>query len=72
MVPGEICAEGSERSNRRRETALNAQKSAESIVTERRRDESVGVRSTTEKRGMCTWSRKSPGERLLTEKKLET
>ena len=35
VVPGEVCAERSERSNRCCEAALSAQKSAESIVAER-------------------------------------
>ena len=38
---------------------LNAQKSAEAIVAERRRAESVGVFSTTEKGGMRTWMQKT-------------
>lgn len=32
VVPGEVCVERSERSNRYREVVLNAQKSAEVIV----------------------------------------
>ena len=55
MVPGEICAERSERSNRHHEKTLSAQKSAEAIVAERRRAESIGVLSTTEKGEMGTW-----------------
>ena len=35
VVPGEICAERSERSNRHHEMAMSAQKSAEAIVAER-------------------------------------
>ena len=35
VVPGEICAERSERSKHRRKTVLNAQKSAEAIIAER-------------------------------------
>ena len=54
MVPGEICVDRSERSNHHHEMMLNAQKSAEAIVAERRRAESVGVFSTTEKGGMRT------------------
>ena len=54
MVPGEICAECSERSNHHHEMMLSAQKSAEAIVAERRRAESIGVFSTTEKGGMRT------------------
>ena len=49
VVPGEICAERSERSNRHHEMALSAQKSAEAIVPEKGRAESVGVLNTTEK-----------------------
>ncbi len=52
VVPGEICAERSERSNCHCKVALSAQKSAEAIVAERRRTESTGVFSTTEKGGM--------------------
>ena len=51
VVPGEVCVECSERSIRHREVALNMQKSAEVIVPERERTESVGVHSTTEKGG---------------------
>ena len=35
VVPGEICAERSERSNRHQEMTLNVQKSAEAIVAVR-------------------------------------
>ena len=59
MVPGEICAVRSERSNCHRKVALSAQKSAEAIVAERRRAESVGVLNTTEKGGMRTWMQKT-------------
>ena len=59
VVPGEICAKCSERSNRHHEVALNAQKSAEAIVAERRRAESTGVLITTEKGGMGIWMQKT-------------
>ena len=59
VVPGEICAERSERSNRHHEVMLSAQKSAEAIVAERQRAESVGVFSTTEKGGIRTWMQKT-------------
>ena len=59
MVPGEICAERSERSNRHHEMALSAQKSAEAIVAERQRAKSVGVLNTTEKGGMRIWMQKT-------------
>ena len=59
VVPGEICAERSERSNRHHEMALSAQKSAEAIVAGRQRAKSVGVFSTTEKGGMRTWMQKT-------------
>ena len=59
MVPGEICAKRSERNNRCREAALSAQKSAEAIVADRRRAESVGVLNTTEKGGMRAWMQKT-------------
>ncbi len=39
MVPGETCAERSERGNRNREVTLNAQESAEAIVPETGRAE---------------------------------
>ena len=51
MVPGEVCAECPERDNHYREVMLNVQKSAEVIVAERRRSESIGVLSTTGKGG---------------------
>ena len=51
MVPGEVCAERSERGKRGRKATLSVQKSAEAIVAERRRAESVGVPSTTGKGG---------------------
>ena len=38
---------------------LNAQESAEAIVAEMRRAESVGVLGTTEKGGMRTWMQKA-------------
>ena len=59
VVPGEICADRSERSNHHREMMLNAQKSAEAIVAERRRAESIEVFSMTEKGGMRTWMQKT-------------
>ncbi len=52
MVSGEICAARPERDNRCHEISLNAQKSAEAIVPEKGRVESVGVHSTTAKGGM--------------------
>ena len=58
MVPRAVCAICSERSNQRRKVLLNAQKSAEVIVAERRRTESVGVLSMTEKGGMTDYDRK--------------
>ena len=58
MVPGEVCVECSERSNYNRKIMLNTQKSAEVIVVERRRTESVGVLSMTEKGGMTNNDRK--------------
>ena len=59
VVPREICAERSERSNCHRKVALSAQKSAKAIVAGRRRAESIGVLSTTEKGGMRTWMQKT-------------
>ena len=41
-----------EKGNRYRKVALNTQKSAEVIVAEKRRTESIGVLSTTWKGGM--------------------
>ena len=58
MVPREVCVKCSERSNHNRKVVLNAQKSAEVIVVERRRTESVGVLSMTEKGGMTQDDRK--------------
>ena len=59
VVPGETCAERSGKSKRHREMMLNAQESAEAIVAEMRRAESVGVLGTTEKGGMRTWMQKT-------------
>ena len=59
MVPGEVCAVRSERSNHCRKAMLNAQKSAEVIVVERRRTESIGVLSTTRKGEMSKWVQKT-------------
>ena len=58
MVPREVCVERSERSNHSRKIMLKTQKSAEVIVVERRRTESVGVLSMTEKGGMTYYDRK--------------
>ena len=58
MVPREVCVESSERSNHSRKIMLNTQKSAEVIVVERRRTESIGVLSMTEKGGMTNYDRK--------------
>ena len=60
VVPGEVCAERSERSNHNRKIVLNAQKSAEVIVAgkKRRRTESVGVPSMTGKGGVTGNGRK--------------
>ena len=51
VVPGEVCTIRPERDNHYREIILNVQKSAEVIVAERRRTESIGVFSTTGKGG---------------------
>ncbi len=58
MVPGEVCVIRSERSNQHCKVLLNTQKSAEVIVVGRRRTESVGVSSMTEKGGMTDYDRK--------------
>lgn len=58
VVPGEVCAASLERGNHYREVVLNVQKSAEAIVAERRRAESVGVLSMTGKGRMTTHDRK--------------
>ena len=58
MVPREVCVKCSERSNHNCKIMLNTQKSAEVIVVERRRTESVGVLSMTEKGGMTYYDRK--------------
>ena len=52
LHPGEVCTICPERDNHYREIMLNVQKSAEVIVTEKRRTESIGVLSTTWKGGM--------------------
>ena len=51
VVPGEVCTIRPERDNHYREIILNVQKSAEVIVSERRRTESIGDFSTTGKGG---------------------
>ena len=58
LHPGEVCAECPERDNHYREVVLNVQKSAEVIVAERRRTESIGVLSTTGKGGKNIGCRK--------------
>ena len=58
MVPREVCVECSERSNHSCKAMLNTQKSAEVIVVKRRRTESIGVLSMTEKGGMTYYDRK--------------
>ena len=58
MVPGEVCTIRPERDNHYREIILNVQKSAEVIVAERQRTESIGVFSTTGKGGKNIGSRK--------------
>ena len=52
VVPREVCVRRPEKGNRYRKVALNTQKSAEVIVAEKRRTESIGVLSTTWKGGM--------------------
>ncbi len=59
MVPREVCTKRSVGSNHNREVMLNVQKSAEIIVAEKRRTESVGVLSMTEKGGMTNHGRKN-------------
>ena len=58
VVPREVCVIRFERSNQHCKVLLNTQKSAEVIVAERRRTESVGVLSMTEKGGMTVYDRK--------------
>ena len=52
VVPREVCVRRPEKGNRYRKVALNTQKSAEVIVDEKRRTESIGVLRTTWKGGM--------------------
>ncbi len=66
VVPGEVCTIRPERDNHYREIILNVQKSAEVIVAERRRTESIGVISTTGKGGKNIGSRKQ--RQLLTKR----
>ena len=47
MVPREVCVRRPEKGNSYRKVALNTQKSAEVIVAEKRRTESIGVLRTT-------------------------
>ena len=61
VVPGEVCTICPERDNHHREIMLNVQKSADVIVAERRRTESIGVLSMTEKGGMTDNDRKQEG-----------
>ena len=58
VVPREGCVRRLEKGNRYRKVALNTQKSAEVIVAERRRTESIGVLSTTGKGGKNIGCRK--------------
>ena len=58
VVPREVCVKCSERSNHNRKIVLNSQKSAEVIVVDGRRTESMGVLSMTEKGGMTHYDRK--------------
>ena len=58
VVPGEVCMIRPERDNHYREIILSVQKSAEVIVAERRRTESIGVFSTTGKGGRNLGCRK--------------
>ena len=58
MVPREVCVRCSERGNHGCKAMLNTQKSAEVIVVERRRTESIGVLSMTEKGEMTNNDRK--------------
>lgn len=64
MVPWDVCAANSERSNQHREALLNAQKSAEAIVVKQNknkqggRGKSAGVSSMTGKGGMTVYDRK--------------
>ena len=58
VVPREVCVICSERSNQHCKVLQNTQKSAEVIVTESGRTESVGVSSTTEKGEMTDCDRK--------------
>ena len=58
VVPGEVCTIRPERDNHYREIILNVQKSAEVIVAERQRTESIGVFSTTGKGGKNIGCRK--------------
>ena len=55
VVPGEVCVECPERGNRHRKVTLSAQKSAEAIVPERGRAESIGVPGRPWKGGMNKW-----------------
>ena len=58
MVPGEVCIERSEKGNHSRKAVLNMQKSAEAIVAERGRAESVGVsKYNREKRSDWKWQK---------------
>ena len=58
VVPREVCVIRFDRSNQHCKVLLSTQKSAEVIVAERRRTESVGVLSMTEKGGMTDYDRK--------------
>jgi hypothetical protein len=63
-VPGEVCMERLERGNYYRKVILNILKSAEVILAERWRTESIGVSSITEKGGVADEGRKLWKERL--------
>ena len=62
VVPGEICAERSERSNCHRKVALSAQKSAEAIVPEKGRAEPTQAGVTGERR--MAWREPTKGRTI--------
>ena len=59
VVPGEVCTICPERDNHHREIMLNVQKSAEVIVAERRRTESIGALKYNRERRKELWVQKT-------------
>lgn len=69
MVPGEVCIKRSEKGNHSRKAVLNKQKTAEAIVAERRRVESVGVSKYNRER-RSDWKWQKTGKKRAAHKRI--